>query len=82
MKDASRADCLQEVLGDWVNLLGHQRAAYEILLELYTPETIVESGMTRAILGWYMKLDAFASLVSGSEMVLDKQWMSYCCDYY
>ena len=47
-----RADCRQEFLGDWVNLLGHQRAAYEILTELYTPQSIMDSGMTRIMLGW------------------------------
>jgi hypothetical protein len=68
-------------LGDWVNLLGHQKAAYEILTELYTPQTIMESGMTRLMLGWYMRFDAFASLMSGFEMVLDRKWMAYAEDF-
>ena len=75
------ADYFQEFLGDWVNLLGHQKAAYRILTELYTPQTIMETGMSRVILGWYMRFDAFASLLSGFEMVLDRKWLSYSQDF-
>jgi hypothetical protein len=73
---------LQEFLGDWINLIGHQKAAYEILTELYTPQTIMETGMTRLVLGWYMRFDAFASLMSGFEMVLDRRWMSNSVEYF
>lgn len=77
-----QADFLQEFLGDWINLLGHQKAAYQILTELYTPDTIMENEMTRVILGWYMRFDAFASLMSGFEMVLDRQWLSHAQEFF
>lgn len=73
---------IEEFLGDWVNLLGHQKAACEIITELYTPQTIMDTGMTRLILGWYIRFDAFASLMSGFEMVLDRKWLSYAQDYF
>src|ERR1700709_705736 len=41
----------------------------------------MESGMTRLMLGWYMRFDAFASLMSGFEMVLDRKWMGYAQDF-
>lgn len=67
----------QEFLGDWINLLGHQKAAYEILTELYTPQTVMQSEMSRVILGWYMRFDVFAGLMGGFETVLSRQWFSY-----
>jgi hypothetical protein len=42
---------------------------------------MMESGMNRVILNWYMRFDAFASLMSGFEMVLDRKWMSYAQDF-
>lgn len=72
----------QEFLGDWINLLGHQKAAYEILTELYTPQTVMEDQMTRVILGWYMRFDVFAGLMGGFETVLSREWFSSSQDFF
>ncbi|KAG0649249.1 Transcriptional regulatory moc3 [Hyphodiscus hymeniophilus] len=72
---------IEEFLGDWINLLGHQKAAYEILTELYTPQTIMQSQLSRVILGWYMRFDVFAGLMGGFETVLSREWFSNVCDY-
>ncbi|RFU28276.1 hypothetical protein B7463_g8051, partial [Scytalidium lignicola] len=73
---------IEEFLGDWINLLGHQKAAYEILTELYTPRTIMQTEMTRVILGWYIRFDVFAGLMGGFETVLSREWFSYAQDFY
>jgi hypothetical protein len=73
---------VKEFLGDWPNLLGHQKAAYELLTELYTPRTVMEDDMTRVILGWYMRFDVFAGLMGGFETVLSREWFSYAGDFY
>jgi hypothetical protein len=72
----------KEFLGDWPNLLGHQKAAYELLTELYTPQTVMEDDMTRVMLGWYMRFDVFAGLMGGFETVLSREWFSYAQDFY
>lgn len=72
----------QEFLGDWINLLGHQKAAYEILTELYTPQSVMEDSMTRVILGWYMRFDVFAGLMGGFETVLSREWFSYSQEFF
>lgn len=77
-----RLTFVQEFLGDWPNLLGHQKAAYELLTELYTPQTVMEDDMTRVILGWYMRFDVFAGLMGGFETVLSREWFSYAQDFY
>ncbi|PMD50290.1 uncharacterized protein K444DRAFT_547199 [Hyaloscypha bicolor E] len=73
---------IEEFLGDWPNLLGHQKAAYELLTELYTPQTVMEDDMTRVMLGWYMRFDVFAGLMGGFETVLSREWFSYAHDFY
>lgn len=73
---------IEEFLGDWINLLGHQKAAYEILTELYTPQTVMEDQMTRVILGWYMRFDVFAGLMGGFETVLSREWFSSSQDFF
>ena len=73
---------MKEFLGDWPNLLGHQKAAYELLTELYTPQTVMEDEMTRVMLGWYMRFDVFAGLMGGFETVLSREWFSYAEDFY
>jgi hypothetical protein len=72
----------QEYLGDWINLLGHQKAAYEILTELFTPATIMQTELTRVILGWYARFDVFAGLMGGFETVLSREWFSSCLDFF
>ncbi|KUJ10276.1 uncharacterized protein LY89DRAFT_675133 [Mollisia scopiformis] len=73
---------IEEFLGDWINLLGHQKAAYEMLTELYTPESIMQDDMTRLILGWYMRFDVFAGLMAGFETVLSREWFSYAREFF
>ncbi|KAI4202992.1 MAG: hypothetical protein LQ350_002209 [Teloschistes chrysophthalmus] len=65
---------IEEYLGDWVNLLGHQKAAYSMLTELYTVETIMESELSRKILSWYSRFDLFAGFLSGSGVMLGREW--------
>lgn len=72
----------QEFLGDWVNLLIHQRAAYQIITEIFTPETIMRSETHRKIIAWYIRFDLFAGFMSGYESVLGREWHAACADFY
>ncbi|KAF2002236.1 hypothetical protein P154DRAFT_142877 [Amniculicola lignicola CBS 123094] len=73
---------IEEVLGDWVNLMGHQKAAYEILTKLYTPETIMKTALLRKVLVWYIRFDMFVGFQSGTESVLSREWYVATHDYY
>jgi hypothetical protein len=64
----------QEYLGDWVNCMGHQMAAYQILTELFTPQTIVENDSLSMILQWYIHFDVFAGMLSGNGTILGREW--------
>ncbi|KAI0553473.1 hypothetical protein F4679DRAFT_473112 [Xylaria curta] len=64
---------IEEYLGDWVNLLGHQKAALQILTELFTPETIMQSSVS-ALLTWYIRFDVFVAMMGGFETALPREW--------
>lgn len=72
----------KEFLGDWINLLGHQKAALEILTELYTPQTVMESEVSRVILGWYVRFDIFVGFMGGFETVLSREWFCYAQEFF
>jgi len=62
--------------------LGHQKAAYGILTELYSPETINETETGRRTLEWYSRFDLFAGLMAGHELVLGRDWFQVNDQYY
>lgn len=72
----------KEYLGDWVNVVGHQKAAHRMLLELYSPDTIMEDELQRKILSWYSRFDLTAGLISGYETVLGRDWFCAREEYY
>jgi hypothetical protein len=69
-------------LGDWVNLMGHQNAAYQIITELYTPDTIMKNGTLRNILKWYIHFDVYVSMLSGSPAIITRDWFEAQHKYY
>lgn len=62
------------MLGDWVNLMGHQKAAFEMLTRLYTPQSITESDFLLKVILWYIRFDLFVGFQSGGESVLGREW--------
>ncbi|PNS21771.1 hypothetical protein CAC42_1625 [Sphaceloma murrayae] len=72
----------EEYLGDWVNVMSHQRAACEILTSLFTPENIMINETRRKVIVWYLRFDIVTGLVSGEETVLGREWHSAVTDYY
>jgi hypothetical protein len=73
---------IEEMLGDWVNLMGHQKAAFEMLTRLYTPETITKSDFLSKVLLWYIRFDLFLGFQSGGEAVLGREWYEAVHDAY
>ena len=72
----------QEYLGDWVNVLGHQKAAHGIILELYTPTSILEKEEYCRILSWYSHFDIVTSFLSNSALTLGNEWFIAIHEYY
>ncbi|KAL6710904.1 hypothetical protein ACN47E_006779 [Coniothyrium glycines] len=65
---------IEEMLGDWVNLMGHQKAAHEMLTRLYTPQSITQSDFLLKVSLWYIRFDLFVGFQSGGEAVLGREW--------
>ncbi|KAK7509608.1 uncharacterized protein IWZ02DRAFT_495080 [Phyllosticta citriasiana] len=73
---------IEEYLGDYVNLIGHQKAAFEIITSMYTPQSIMQNETLRRIMSWYARYDLMVGILSGSETVLSREWFLSCAEFY
>lgn len=71
----------QEYLGDWINLMGHQKAAYEILVKLFTPQSAMQSPLARMVVYWYARFDVFVAIMGGFPTMLPQDWFTEYRDY-
>lgn len=62
--------------------MGHQKAALEVLTELYTPQTVMQTSIGRMILTWYTRFDVFTGIMGSSETMLAREWFTAYVDYY
>lgn len=72
----------QEFLGDWVNLVGHQKAAHQIMTDLFTPQTIMQDETRRKIIAWYIRFDIFVSVMAGGDSTIGREWFVACAEFY
>ncbi|KAK3933635.1 hypothetical protein QBC46DRAFT_432342 [Diplogelasinospora grovesii] len=73
---------IEEYLGDWVNLMGHQKAAFEILTHLFTPQSAMQSPVSRMMLTWYARFDVFIGIMGSFQTALPREWFSIQVSYY
>jgi hypothetical protein len=73
---------IEEFLGDWINLMGHQKAAYQILTDLFTPQTIMQDETRRKIITWYIRFDLFAGMMGGGATTLERDWFAASAEFY
>ncbi|KAM5348104.1 hypothetical protein ACJ41O_007928 [Fusarium nematophilum] len=73
---------IEEYFGDWVNLMGHQKAAFEILTSMFTPQTVMQTPMGRMCLSWYARFDTFVALMGGFPTDLPREWFLAMVDFY
>ncbi|QDS69244.1 hypothetical protein FKW77_001785 [Venturia effusa] len=73
---------IEEWLGDWVNLMRHQKAALALITKLYTPESINANESLRKIFQWYIRFDTFIGLLSGSGVQIGLDWIVAQHDFY
>lgn len=71
----------KEYLGDWVNLMGHQRAAFEVINQLFTPRTAVQTALGRAMLTWYVRFDVFVGIMGNFETALPREWFTAAVEH-
>ncbi|KAH6607479.1 hypothetical protein Trco_003792 [Trichoderma cornu-damae] len=73
---------IEEYLGDWVNLMGHQKAAFEILTHIYTPQTAMQSSIGRMCLSWYARFDNIVALMGRFPTEIPREWFTTMIAYY
>jgi hypothetical protein len=71
-----------EYIGDWVNLVGHHRAALAMVHEIYTPEGMMETELGRRIFSWIARLDVMVGLMGGTKTRLDRSWFEANAKWY
>lgn len=62
--------------------MGHQKAALQILTTLFTPQTAMQSYVTRTLLAWYVRFDVFVGMLGGFETRLAREWFSTIFQFY
>ncbi|KAK5467407.1 hypothetical protein LTS15_000379 [Exophiala xenobiotica] len=72
----------EEYIGDWVNLVGHHRAAYTMVTDLFTCDMMMETDLGRRIFSWYARLDVIVGLMAGNETRLERQWFEANSRWY
>jgi hypothetical protein len=72
---------IEEYLGDWINLMGHQKAALQILANMFTPETAMLTPAGRMIVAWYSRFDVFLGIMGGFRTALPREWFTVFVDY-
>ncbi|KAF5632656.1 transcriptional regulatory moc3 [Fusarium tjaetaba] len=73
---------IEEYFGDWVNLMGHQKAAFEIITSIFTPQTVMQTPVGRMCLSWYARFDNFVALMGGFPTDLPREWFRAMLDFY
>jgi hypothetical protein len=63
-------------------LIGHHRAAHEMILATYTIENVMETERSRQIFAWYARFDVLAGLMAGNQMALPREWYAQCARWY
>jgi hypothetical protein len=57
-----------------VSLMSHQKAAYQLITELYTPDSMMRHGTLRNILKWYIHFDVYVAIISGLPAIISRDW--------
>ncbi|KAK5998511.1 hypothetical protein PT974_00890 [Cladobotryum mycophilum] len=73
---------IEEYLGDWVNLMGHQKAAFEIITQIFTPQTVIQSPVGRMCLSWYARFDNTVALLGGFPTEIPREWFTSLVGFY
>ncbi|KAL6883939.1 hypothetical protein HDV57DRAFT_436041 [Trichoderma longibrachiatum] len=73
---------IEEYLGDWVNLMGHQKAALEVLTKIFSPLTVMETSIGRMCFSWYARFDNIVALMGRIPTEIPRIWFTNMIAYY
>jgi hypothetical protein len=61
--------------------MGHQKAAFELLTQLFTPQTVVQTSVGRMIMRWYSRFDVFIGIMGSFPTSLPRAWFLTMAEY-
>ncbi|KKA29618.1 hypothetical protein TD95_000685 [Thielaviopsis punctulata] len=67
---------MEEYLGDWISVMGHQVAAKELITQLYTVDNMMETSIGRVLLAWYSRFDCFVGIMGRFATALPQEWFT------
>ncbi|KAK4193712.1 adhesion and hyphal regulator 1 [Podospora australis] len=73
---------IEEYLGDWVNLMGHQKAAFEVLTQLFSAQSVMQTPVGRAAHIWYARFDVFIGIMGSIPTTLPHEWFLAAVSFY
>jgi hypothetical protein len=62
--------------------MGHQKAAFEVLTQLFTPQTVMQTPVGRVALMWFSRFDVFIGIMGCFGTTMPPQWYSAPVEYY
>jgi hypothetical protein len=62
--------------------MGHQKAAFEVLTNLFTPQTAMQTPVGRAAVMWYARFDVFISIMGSIRPSLPQEWYSAPVEHF
>lgn len=62
--------------------MGHQKAAFEIITKMFTPQTVMQTPMGRMCLSWYARFDNFVALMGGFPTDLPREWFTAMVSFH
>ena len=75
-------DSNKEYLGDWINLMGHKKAAFEVLTQLYDPHSAMQSPVGRMAVTWYARFDVITSVMGCLAPSMSREWFTAQVEHY
>jgi hypothetical protein len=62
--------------------MGHQKAAFEVLTQLFTPQSAMQSPVGRVAVMWYSRFDVFIGIMGSFKTSLSREWFAAPTEYY
>lgn len=62
--------------------MGHQKAACEIIVKLFDPNSVMQSAIGRMALQWYVRYDVTVALLGAFPVALPDSWFAVAVSYY
>jgi hypothetical protein len=62
--------------------MGHQKAAFEVMTKLFTPQTVMQTPVGRVALMWYARFDIFIGIMGSFGTSLSRDWFVASMEYY